>query len=174
MSRDEPDYLKALREDRERRQSETPKPAQGPLAAKGAPPPGEREAMRWAKEIVGRQPFKVAASLRGARCAALIQPKSVLGAAPITLEGLPDREALIQRVKTAIGAGENVLGCYEVTTGRPLALTIQDGKPVLTPGRPRTIPKAASPEEMIRQATAQAELRAKSRKTGNGREGRRR
>ena len=173
MSRDEPDYLKALREDRERRQSETPKPAQPAVAPKGAAPPGEREATRWAKEVVGRQPFKVAPSLRGARCAALIQPKSVLGSAPITLEGLPDREALIQRLKTAIGAGENVLGCYEITTGRPLALKIQDGKPVLTPGSPRNIPKAASPEQMIRQATAQAEQRAKARKTGDGREGRR-
>jgi len=173
VSRDEPDYLKALREDRERRQSETPKPAQPALAPKGAPPPEEREATRWAKEVVGRQPFKVAPSLRGARCAVLIQPKSVLGSAPITLEGLPDREALLQRVKAAIGVGENVLGCYELTTGRPLALTIQDGKPVLTPGRPRTIPKAASPEQMIRQATAQAEQRAKARKTGDGREGRR-
>ena len=173
MPRDEPDYLKALREDRERRQSDTPKTAK-PALAKAVPPPMEREAIRWAREVVGRQQFKVAPSLSGARCAVLTQPKSVLGIAPITLEGLPDREALIQRVKTAMGAGEIVLGCYEVTTGRPLAFTMQEGKPVFTPGLPRTIPKAASPEEMIRQATAQAELRAKSRKTGDGREGRRR
>ena len=173
MSRDEPEYLKALREDQKRRQTDPSKTAT-PALAKGAPPPTEREATRWAREVVGRQPFTVAPSLRGARCAVLIQPKSVLGSAPITLEGLPDRDALIQRVKTAMGAGENILGCYEVTTGRPLGLTMQEGKPVFTPGPPRTIPKAASPEEMIRQATAQAELRAKSRKTGDGREGRRR
>jgi hypothetical protein len=173
VSRDEPEYLKALREDRQRRQAAEPTAGKA-AAGKAAPSPAEREAVRWAREVVGRQPFTVAPSLSGARCAALIQPISILSTARITLEGLPDRDALLQRVKRAIGSGENVLGCYEITTGRPLALAMHEGKPVLTPGEPRKIPKAASPEEMIRRAAAQAEQRAKARKTGGGREGRRR
>ena len=44
----------------------------------------------------------------------------------------PSREALAERDKAAQGAGENVVGTYELTTGRPLTWEIQDGKVVFT------------------------------------------
>ena len=71
-----------------------------------------------------------------------------------------------------------MLGCYELTTARPLTHEIKDGEVVFTAGKPRETIKAESPERMIRRAAKQAEMLAKTRKVddrggaGRGRGGR--
>lgn len=157
---DEPEYLKALRQNRERQKQAAPR--QSAANAAKAPTPAEREALRWAKEVGGKD-IRVG-SLAGAKVAILVQPITPFGKPPVSLEGLPSREALAERVKVAQGAGENVVGTYELTTGRPLTWEIQDGKVVFTAGQPRQIMKAESPERMIRLAAKQAEILAKTRK----------
>jgi hypothetical protein len=97
-----------------------------------------------------------------------VHPITPFGTVRVTLEGVADREALAQRVRDATGSGENVMGCYELTTGRPLTVSTVEGKVTFTPGQPRSVPKAATPEQMIRRATAQAELLAKTRKGDGG------
>ena len=166
---DEPEYLKALRKSRELR-----KPGAGAAEAsttgKNAPSPAEREATRWAREVGGRD-VRLGPTLRGAKIAILVQPITPFGTPPVSLEGLPDREALAERVKAAQGAGENVLGIFELTTGRPLTVETVEGKVNIVPGKPRTIMKAESPERMIRKAAAEAALLAKTRKPDEGRGG---
>lgn len=166
---DEPDYIKALKRTQERQKA--------PGAAKAAPAassrtttPAEREAIRWAQEVGGKD-VRTAPSLSGAKVAILVQKIAPVGNPPATVEGLPSREALEERIRTAQGAGENVLGCFELTTGRPLTAEITDGKVTFSAGKPREIMKAQSPERMIRMATKQAEVLAKTRKLDDRNQG---
>ena len=168
MSNDEPEYIKALRRNQERQQ----KPAAStgaPAAGKAAPTPAERDAVRWAREVAGKE-VRIAASINGAKCALIVQPITPFGTPASTLEGVASREALTARIDSAIGAGEQVLGCYELTTGRPLAVSTEGGKIAFTAGKPRERTQAMSPEQMLRKAKAQAELLAKTRKAEPGRE----
>lgn len=158
---DEPEYLKALRRTREQQKLGAPK--QPAANAAKAPTPAEREAQRWAREVGGKD-VRVVGSLVGAKVAILVQPITPFGKPPVSLEGLASRDALAERVKAAQGAGENVIGTYELTTGRPLTYEIQDGKVVFTAGAARQVMKAESPERMIRLAAKQAEILAKTRK----------
>lgn len=161
MSNDEPEYLKAIKRTQEQQKQAGPKAT--PAAVAKAPSPAEREALRWAKEVGGKE-IRVAGSLTGAKVAILVQPITPFGKPPVSLEGLASREALAERIKTAQGAGENVMGTFELTTGRPLTFEIQEGKVVFSAGPPRQIMKAQSPERMIRLAAKQAEILAKTRK----------
>jgi len=159
---DEPEYLKALKRNQEKQKAGSA--AKVGAVAKGATPsPAEREATRWAREVGGKE-VRIAPSVTGAKVAFLVRPITPFGTPPVTLEGLAGREALGERVKAAQGAGEEILGCFELTTGRPLTVEVQDGKPVFTAGAPRQIMKAESPERMIRLAAKQAEELAKTRK----------
>lgn len=158
---DEPEYLKALRRTQEQQKQAGAKSA--PASGAKAPSPAEREALRWAKEVGGKE-VRVVNSLATAKVAILVQPITPFGKPPVSLEGLASREALAERVKAAQGAGENVVGTFELTTGRPLTFEIQDGKVVFTAGPARQIMKAQSPEKMVRAATKQAEILAKTRK----------
>lgn len=159
---DEPEYLKAIKRNQaERKQAPAAKPQ--PAGRTAPPSPAEREATRWAHDVGGKE-VRVAGSLTGAKVAVLVQPITPFGTPPATLEGLPSRDALAERIKAAQGAGENVLGCFELTTGRPLTVETQEGKVVFTAGAPRQIPKAESPERMIRIAAKQAAVLAKTRK----------
>ena len=159
---DEPEYLKALRRTREQQKQSGPKSASPAAAGKG-PSPAEREALRWAREVGGKE-IRVVNPLAGAKIAILVQPITPFGKPPVSLEGLSSREAAAERIKSAQGAGENVIGTLELTTGRPLTFEIQDGKVVFTAGSARQIMKAESPERMIRLAAKQAEILAKTRK----------
>ena len=162
MSTDEPDYLKAIKRNQaQKRPAEGPRP--GEAARPSLPTPAEREAIRWAREVGGKE-VRIGPSLAGAKTAILVQPITPFGTPAVTLEGLPGREALADRVKAAQGAGENVLGCFELTTGRPLVPETADGRVSFTAGAPRQIMKAESPERMIRLAAKQAADLAKSRK----------
>jgi len=158
---DEPEYLKAIRRNQERKAAASAKPAAG--GSKGQPSPAEREAARWAREVGGKE-VRIAASVTGAKVALLVQPITPFGTPAVTLEGLPNREALAERIKAAQGAGENVLGCFELTTGRPLTPEVVEGKVTFTAGAVREIMKAESPDRMIRMAAKQAEELAKTRK----------
>ncbi len=162
MSSDEPEYLKAIKRNAaQKRASDVSQPASEP--ARSVPTPAEREATRWAREVGGKE-VRVGPSLAGAKVAILVQPITPFGTPPVTLEGLPGRDALAERVRAAQGAGENVLGCFELTTGRPLTPELVEGKVSFTAGAPREIMKPQSPERMIRIAAKQAADLAKSRK----------
>ncbi len=158
---DEPEYLKAIRRTQEQQKQSGAKSA--PVSNAKAPSPAERETMRWAKEVGGKE-IRVVNQLANMKVAILVQPITPFGKPPVSLEGLASREALAERIKAAQGAGENVVGAYEMTTGRPLTFEIQDGKVVFTAGQARQLMKAQSPEKMIRAATKQAEILAKTRK----------
>ncbi len=169
VSSDEPEYLKALRRTQEAKKT-TPKnaaPARPAAEKSAAQSPAEREAIRWAKEVGGKD-INVAPFKPGSKCAILLHPITPFGSPRISLEWVSDREAVAARYHQAQGAGENVLGSYELTTGRPLSAETVDGKLVLTPGQPRQIAKAESPERMIRKAAAEAALLAKTRKAEPG------
>lgn len=161
MSNDEPEYLKALRRTQEQQKAATTKAA--PSGGAKTQSPAEREAHRWAKEVGGKE-IRVVGSLATSKVAVLVQPITPFGKPQVSLEGLADRAALEERVKAAQGAGENIVGAYELTTGRPLTVEVVDGKVSFTPGAKREVLKAQSPEKMIRQATKQAEILAKTRK----------
>jgi hypothetical protein len=88
---DEPEYLKrfarvASRESRRRRGRGFHHREERALSA-------EREATRWAREVGGRD-VRLGPTLRGAKIAILVQPITPFGTPPVSLEGLPDREAL--------------------------------------------------------------------------------
>lgn len=168
MSSEEPEYLKAMRRAQEAKKSgAAPKasPAQS-TGKSGTQSPAEREAIRWGKEVGGKE-IVIPGPSAGAKCAILIHPITPFGAPRVSLEWIADREALAARINQAHGAGENVVGCFELTTGRPLTPETVDGKLTFVAGQPRSIPKAESPERMIRKAAAQAALLAKTRKTEN-------
>ena len=175
---DEPDYLKAIRRNQE--QKKTGGGAKAPAATTkgGTPSPAEREATRWAREVGGKE-VRIAPSITGAKVAFLLRPITPFGTPPVTLEGLAGREALAERIKAAPGAGEEILGCYELTTGRPLTAEVVEGKVSFAAGAARQVMKAESPERMIRLAAKQAEELAKTRKSddrdkgGRGQGGRR-
>jgi hypothetical protein len=111
-------------------------------------------------------------NLGGARFAALIRLQSASGIHFLSLEGFPNRDALVDRVKPGATVGEEVLGAYEVRGGRPVSISTDDnGQIVLKMGEPRPGANPISPERMIRQAQAQAALREKTRPKGADRGG---
>lgn len=163
MSNDEPEYLKALRRSQERN-----KGASAPAAtaqAKEVPlAPAEREALRWAREAAGGQDVRPGPTLRGAKCAFLSQPKTYDGKAPIMLDGVASKEALLSRYEAATSFGDKVIGLYDITSSRPLTVETKEGKTAFVAGPVRPVAKAMSPEQMIRKAAAEAEQLAKTRK----------
>ncbi len=161
MANDEPEYLKALRQNQEKHKAASTRTATS--ATSKVQSPAEREALRWAREVGGKD-IRVAAGLASAKVAVLVQPITPFGKPQVSLEGVNDKAALEERVKAAQGAGENIVGAYEITTGRPLTVEVVDGKVNITPGQKREVLKAQSPEKMIRMATKQAEILAKTRK----------
>ena len=162
MANDEPDYLKALRRAQERKKG--PAPRAGTDAPKEAPlSPAEREALRWAREVAGQE-VRPGPTLRGAKCAFLSQPKTYDGKAPILLDGVGGREALLNRYEAATSFGDKVLGCYDLVSSRPLNIETKDGKTSFVPGTARQISRPMTPEQMIRKATQTAEQLAKTRK----------
>lgn len=171
---DEPEYLQRLRRAQEERarKSEKSSPAR-PEAGSPAYTPQEQDAIRWARQLAGGHELRSIRSIPGARFAVLVRLQSATGARFISLEGLPSRDALRERVKPGATVGEEVLGAYEIKGGRPVAIVIEQGQVVLKMGDPRPGggAKPISPEAMLRKAATQAEQRAKER--GKGTAGRR-
>lgn len=158
---DEPGYLKALRAAQQKKKA-TPAPT---AAGKHASTSGEeREALRWATEVAKGEVTDTP-SVRGAGCVYLFSPRTFTGKAPVVLHGVADRAALGQRVAAAAAAGETILGCYDVRERKPLTARGEGGAIVFDAGPARPLPKAVSPEQMIRRATQAAAELAKTRKT---------
>lgn len=162
MANDEPEYLKALR--RAQQRGKSPMPSAKPEAPKEAPlSPAEREALRWAREVAGQE-VRPGPTLRGAKCAFLSQPKTYDGKAPILLDGVGSREALLTRYEAATSFGDKVLGCYDLVSSRPLNIETSEGKTSFVPGAARQVARTLTPEQMIRKAAQTAEQMAKNRK----------
>jgi len=122
----------------------------------------EQEALRWAREAAGTD-LRSKKDLAGAKYAIVIRVNSAAGVAMNSCEGLPSREALLERIKNAAFMGEDVVGAYEVRGGRPLTVGNEEGTITLKAGDPRPGANPVSPEKMLRQAAQVAAERAKSR-----------
>ncbi len=171
---DIPEYLKRLRQSQEDRARRADKAA-NPVRPETTTPPysaQEQEAIRWAKHLAGSTELRSIRSLGGARFAVLVRLQSATGARFLSLEGLPSRDVLRERVKPGATVGEEVLGAYEVKGGRPVSIEIDQGQVVLKMGAPRAGGGApVSPEKMLRKAALEAEQRAKSKPRDGGRRG---
>jgi len=166
---DEPMYLQRLRQNRRGKGKKG-----GAEAGEGEGLSAqEQEALRWAREAAGTE-LRSRKDLAGAKYAIVIRVNSASGVAMSSCEGLPSREALIERIKNAAFMGEDVVGAYEVRGGRPLTVGNEDGTITLKAGAPRPRANPKSPEQMLRQAAQDAAERAKSRPRDDDRGGRRR
>lgn len=167
---DEPEYLRRLRENQERR--DRPGPGTSTRSDARSLSSQEREATKWAREAAGTD-LRSIKNLAGARYAVLLKVQSATGSTMMSVEGLATREALIERLKPGAGFGEEVIGAYEVRGGRPITTsTDTEGQIKLTMGSPRPGANPVSPEKMLRQVTAQAAVRAKTRPRDTERSGR--
>ena len=172
---DEPEYLRRLRENQERR--DRPGTGTSTRSEQRSLSNQEREATKWAREAAGTD-LRSIKNLAGARYAVLLKVQSATGSTMMSVEGLGTREALIERLKPGAGFGEEVIGAYEVRGGRPITTsTDAEGQIKLAMGVPRPGANPVSPEKMLRQVTAQAAVRAKTRprdaeRSGRGKGGR--
>ena len=164
MAEKEPDYLKAMRDQQARQKQTSGKGGNATPAQREGLSMQEREAVKLAREAADGKDVVVQNSLRGAKAAVLFKPASIDGRAPITLDGVPTREGLGERLKVAEQNGQEVLGCYEVATARPLEVERKGGEISFKAGKARALPKPMSPDAMIRKAAKEAEELAKSRK----------
>lgn len=153
----EPEYLKRLR----RNQPKSGSRSSGG-GAESSMTPQEKEALKWARETAGVD-LRSIKGLSGARYVVLLGVQSATGAKHHSLEGLPDRAALVQRMLPGAGMGEEVLGSYEVKGGRPITTDVVEGELKLKMGLPRPGANPVSPEKMLRQAAAEAAKLAKTR-----------
>jgi hypothetical protein len=166
---DEPMYLQRLR------QNQRGKGKQGGAGSETSEglSAQEQEALRWAAEAAGTD-LRSKKDLSGAKYAIVIRVNSASGTPLSSVEGLPTREALLDRIKNAAFMSEEVVGAYEVRGGRPLAIGNDDGTITLKAGAVRPGANPKSPAEMLRQAAKEAAERAKNRPRDDDRGGRRR
>ena len=168
---DQPEYLRRLKENQAKHERGAPASGQGQAAALTLQ---EREALKWARETAAD--LRAQKNLSGARYAVVLKVQSATGSTVHSLEGLPSREALVERLRPGSGYGEEVVASYEVRGGRPITVgTDAEGQIKLTMGAPRPGANPLTPEQMLRQATAEAAVRAKTRpreREGKGRGGR--
>ncbi len=137
---DVPEYLKRLRQAQEERARRAEKAASTVRPGISDSPPysaQEQEAIRWARQVAGATELRSIRSLAGARFAVLVRLQSATGARFISLEGLPNRDVLRERVKPGATVGEEVLGAYEIKGGRPVTIVVEEGQVVLKMGAPR-------------------------------------
>jgi len=161
----EPEYLRRLRASQERG---SPRTDVGP-GGEQALTLQEREALRWGREAAGTD-LRAVRGLPGARYVVLLRVPSATGVKYHSLEGLPSREALMDRLLPGSGMGEEVVAAYEVRGGRPIKIEIVDSEIKLRMGDPRPGAHPVNPEKMLRKAAALAAQRARTRpdKTGKG------
>ncbi|HEX9164499.1 MAG TPA: hypothetical protein VF862_01210 [Gemmatimonadales bacterium] len=157
----EPEYIRRLREAQAAQQAKRATPARA--ANQPEFTPQEQEALRWAKEVAEGQELRSVRHLAGARFAVVLRLQSASGQRLLSLEGIPDREALRERVKPGATVGEEVLGAYEVRGGRPVTIAIEEGQVVLKMGTPRPGSQPADPMKMLRLAAKEAAKREKER-----------
>ena len=166
---DEPMYLQRLRQNRggKGKQAGAAAGAADELNAQ------EQEALRWAREAAGTE-LRSKKDLSGAKYAIIIRVNAASGMPFSSCEGLPSREALLERIKTAAFMSEDVVGAYEVRGGRPLTIANTEGEITLRAGPARPGANPMPPEKMLRQAAQAAAERAKSRPRDDDRGGARR
>lgn len=160
----EPEYLQRLRRaQQEKSEKGKDSAASRPEAASPSYTVQEQESLRWARELAAGTELRSIRNLSGARFAVLVRLQSASGLRFLSVEGIPTREALKERVKPGATVGEEVLGAYEVKGGRPVEIAVEEGQVVLKMGAPRPGANPVSPEKMLRKATAEAEIREKNR-----------
>jgi hypothetical protein len=162
---EEPEYLQRLRRAQQEKSQKGARDAGADRPEAGAPSfsSQEQEALRWARELAAGTELRAVRNLSGARVALLVRLQSASGVKFLSVEGIPTREALKERVKPGATVGEEVLGAYEVKGGRPVTVAIEAGQVVLKMGTPRPGANPVSPEKMLRKAAAEAEIREKNR-----------
>ena len=161
----EPEYLQRLRRAQLERQQKAGKATAVARQESGQPSytPQEEEALRWARKLAAGIELRSIRNLAGARFVVLVRLQSASGIRFLSVEGIPSREALKERVKPGATVGEEVLGAFEVKGGRPVTIAVDAGQVVLKMGEPRRGSSQVSPERMLREAANQAEQRAKNR-----------
>jgi hypothetical protein len=161
----EPEYLQRLRRAQQEKSQKGAKDSGSTRPDAGAQNLSgqEQEALRWARELAAGTELRSIRNLSGARFALLVRLQSASGVRFLSVEGIPTREALKERVKPGATVGEEVLGAYEVKGGRPVTIVIEAGQVVLKMGTPRPGANPVSPEKMLRKATAEAVIREKNR-----------
>lgn len=160
----EPEYIRRLRESQRK--------AGGRQEPSGEPglTQQEQEALRWARETAGTD-LRSIKTLSGAKYAALLQVPSATGVKYHSVEGLPSREALMERLLPGSGMGEEVVAGYDIRGGRPIRFETVEGEVKLRMGEPRPGAHPVDPEKMLRKAAAMAQKQARSRpaRSGKGR-----
>lgn len=165
----EPEYIQRMRRVREEREKKSA--ASAPPRADGADlNVQEREALRWAREIGGTD-LRSVKNLSGSKYAVVFRVSSASGTKFVSIEGLPNREALVERVRPGGSMGEEVIGAYEVKGGRPVTITVEDSELKLVMGSPRPGANPLSPAQMLRKAAAEAATMAKTRTSDRERGG---
>jgi hypothetical protein len=160
----EPEYLQRLRRAQQEKSQKGAKDSGAAKPESGGSFSGqEQEALRWARELAAGTELRSVRNLSGARFALLVRLQSASGVRFLSVEGIPTREALKERVKPGATVGEEVLGAYEVKGGRPVTIAIESGQVALKMGTPRPGANPVSPEKMLRKAAAEAEIREKNR-----------
>jgi hypothetical protein len=165
----EPEYLQRLRRAREQKHAKDTPEGRPDQVAAPVYSTQEQETLRWAKEVAAGQELRSIRNLSGARFAVLVRLQSASGSRFLSVEGIPTRDALKERVKPGATVGEEVLGAYEVRGGRPVSIVLEQGQVNLKMGTPRPGANPVSPERMLRKAAAEAEHRAKTRPKGRDR-----
>lgn len=161
----EPEYLRRLRETQARKGgagSEAGRDAAG-LSVQ------EREALKWAREVGGTD-LRSQKGLAGAKYALLYRLAGASGVTYISLEGLPSREAFVERIRNGLMMGEEMVGGYEVRGGRPAEIAVVDSEVKITMGTPRPGANPLPPDKMLRKAAAEAAEAAKRRPAGGDRD----
>ena len=161
----EPEYLQRIRRAQQAKQDKGAKDPSHSPSETGVPSysAAEQEAIRWARELAAGTELRSIRNLPGARFVVLVRLQSASGLKFLSVEGIPDRDALKERVKPGATVGEEVLGAYEVKGGRPVSVAIEEGQVALKMGDPRRGANPVSPEKMLRKATAEAVIREKNR-----------
>jgi hypothetical protein len=165
----EPEYLLRLRRAREQKQAKDTSEGGRPDQTGPSLSTQEQETLRWAREVAAGQELRSIRNLAGARFAVLVRLQSASGTRFLSVEGIPTRDALKERVKPGATVGEEVLGAYEVRGGRPVSIVLEQGQVNLKMGTPRPGANPVSPERMLRKAAAEAEHRAKTKPKGRDR-----
>ncbi|MEO8451260.1 MAG: hypothetical protein ABI647_15795 [Gemmatimonadota bacterium] len=165
---DEPEYLQRLRRAQEER-GKKEGTGQGGAKATGPQSLQEQETVRWAKQLAAGAELRSIRNLAGARFAVLVRLQSASGVKFLSVDGLPSRAALIERVKPGATVGEELVGAYEVRGGRPVTVSFDlTGQVLLKMGPPRPGANPVDPERMIRKAAAIAAEQAKLKPKGGG------
>jgi hypothetical protein len=159
---DEPEYLRRMREAREARAQRARANPVAAVPAAGDLGKEELEAVRWAREVAKAEPRSIR-NLKGARYALLVKLAGASGSSTFALEGLAGKDALVERIKSAVSMGDELVGAYEVRSGRPLTISMEGSEPSFKAGPPRAGAQKVDPQRMLRRAAAEAAERAKQR-----------